>query len=90
MYRLSPTLRTTSSEEGGVVLDIAQGRMFELNPIATRMVSYLGEGRAKEEIIDTISREFETSRETVSSDFQQFLEILLENQLVEKDSLSDH
>ena len=90
MYRLSPTLRTTSSEEGGVVLDIAQGRMFELNPIATRMVRYLGEGRTKEEIFDTISREFETSRETVSSDFQQFLEILLENQLVEKDSLSDH
>lgn len=86
MYRLSQAVRSTRSEQGGILLDVAQGRMFDLNPVATRIVEYLREDRGESEIIDRISEDFSVSRDQVASDFQQFLMILIQQRLVEDDS----
>ena len=45
MYEVSTGVRSTRNEDGGIVLDIEQGQMFLLNPVATLILELVGEER---------------------------------------------
>jgi len=64
------------------VLDIHQGQMFNLNPVGSRILELLESGATEAEIVDTISREFSASRETVEMDVREFIGSLKEHKLV--------
>ena len=64
------------------MLDIHQGQMFNLNPVGSRILELLESGLAEADIVETISREFSTSRDIVEKDVREFIGSLKEYKLV--------
>jgi hypothetical protein len=76
MYTASNTLRTTQSEDGMIVLDVHQGRIFRLNTVASLVLKRLQEGQPESLIVDEISEEFCTRSEVVERDVCELLRAL--------------
>jgi Coenzyme PQQ synthesis protein D (PqqD) len=81
--KLSQYVRSTHNQDGGIVLDICQGRIFALNPLGSRILSSLEAGIGPERIIDGLIQEFGVSREIIEADVQEFLATLREYCLLE-------
>ena len=64
------------------MLDVQQGQMFNLNPVGSRILELLETGSADSDIVNVISREFNTSREVVENDVREFIESLRKHKLV--------
>jgi deoxyribose-phosphate aldolase len=64
------------------VLDIHQGQMFNLNPVGSRILELLESGATEADIVQTISREFSVSRDTVEIDVREFIGSLKEHKLI--------
>ena len=75
-------IRMTKCQEGGVVLDVVQGKMYGLNPVASRILELLSSGLTETQIKSEISRQFTVDIEIVDRDVDQFLHTLLELQVV--------
>jgi hypothetical protein len=84
MYRLSDTLRATHTQDGAILLDIQQGRIFTLNVVGSRILELLTAGSSTVAIADEISRQFEVSRETADQDSHQFIHALTQHRLIEE------
>jgi hypothetical protein len=82
-YRISTSLRSTHGLDGAVVLDVGRGRMFSLNPVASRMLELMKADASESEIVEVIAREFKASSEGVENDLRDFMEKLLEHNLIE-------
>jgi hypothetical protein len=83
MPRLSDNLRTTYTTDGAVILDIAEGRIFRFNLTGSRVLRMLEAGRARDEIISALIREFSADPTQAELDTGEFLAILQSNRLVE-------
>ena len=64
------------------MLDVHQGQMFNLNPVGSRILELLEKGSAEPDIVNVISREFNTGREVVENDVREFIESLKKHKLV--------
>ena len=64
------------------MLDIHQGQMFNLNPVGSRILELLESGSTEVDIVETVSREFNASREMVENDVREFIGSLKEQKLV--------
>lgn len=64
------------------MLDVEQGQMFNLNPVGSRILELLEKGSAEADIVNVITREFNTSREVVENDVREFIESLKKHKLV--------
>ena len=64
------------------MLDIHQGQMFNLNPVGSRILELLESGSTEADIVQAISREFNTSHEVVENDVREFIGSLKEHKLV--------
>jgi Coenzyme PQQ synthesis protein D (PqqD) len=84
MYRVSKGVRSTRGQDGAVVLDIRQGRIFSLNSMGSRMLALLSAGRIEQEIAAELSGEYGVSMETVESDLAEFIRALAGRALLEK------
>ena len=84
MHKVSEAVRSTRSQDGAIVLDIQQGRMFNLNFVGSRIVELLKAGFGESAIADEISREFEVSRDIANQDVQGFIWTLKEHGLVDE------
>jgi len=84
MHRVSDGVRSTHSQDGGVVLDIRQGQMFNLNLVGSRILELLKSGACEPEVVDAISREFDVSRDVVETDIREFIGTLKKHRLVEE------
>jgi hypothetical protein len=73
MLKLSEQLRSTHNQDGAVVLDVAQGKMFGLNPVASRILELLRKGLTELQIQAEVSREFCADIEIVRKDVDEFL-----------------
>jgi hypothetical protein len=82
LHRVSESVRSTHGQDGAVVLDIEQGRIFNVNLVGSRILELLEAGTPESAIADTISREFEVSRDTAIQDMQEFILALKERGLV--------
>jgi DNA-binding CsgD family transcriptional regulator len=83
--RISDNVRSTHSQDGGIVLDIRQGLLFRLNPVGSRMLDLLKQGYSESQIADEISRQFGVSREMVAADLKEFLSHLGRHHLLESE-----
>jgi hypothetical protein len=82
VYAVSSGVRSTSNEDGGIVLDIDQGQMFRLNPVGALILDSLSSGCAEIEIAKAISKQYSISEETAVADVREFLESLEEHKLI--------
>jgi Coenzyme PQQ synthesis protein D (PqqD) len=82
VYAVSSGVRSTSNEDGGIVLDIDQGQMFRLNPVGVLILDSLSSGCAEIEIAKAISKQYSISEETAVADVREFLESLEEHKLI--------
>ncbi len=84
-----PTHLTLSAEamarqvgEETVILDLASGNYFGLDPIGTRVWQLLGEGVSLSSACDLLLAEYEVSREQLESDLERLVGDLLARGLV--------
>jgi hypothetical protein len=84
MYRISEKVRCTHGQDGAVLLDIKQGRIFSLNVVGSRILELLEGGCCESKVVNSISREFEISPEIVENDFREFLTALQSQKLVKE------
>ena len=72
--------RTVGDET--VILDLASGTYFGLDPIGARIWALMGEGRTLAEICATMLDEYEVEREQLEADVLRLAAELLERGLV--------
>jgi|SRR5271170_5761304 len=84
VYRVSNAVRSAPTKDGATLLDIAQGRMFSLNPVGSRIFELLKNDCSRPEIVSQVIREFGASREIAEADVEEFLRSLKELNLVEE------
>jgi len=82
MYRVSDGVCSTHGQDGAIVLDVHQGQMFNMNLVGSRILELLENGSPEPDIVNVISREFNTSRDVVENDVREFIESLQKNKLV--------
>lgn len=82
MYRVSDTVRSTHGQDGAIVLDVQRGQIVRLNLTGSLIFQRLERGETVARIVDGISRDFCTSRESVQTDVTSFLKSLSEQGLV--------
>jgi hypothetical protein len=84
VYRLSRAVRSAHTKDGATVLDIAQGHMFSLNPVGSRILELLAQQFTRAQIVEEIVRNFGATRALVETDIDDFLGRLKELKLVEE------
>lgn len=82
MYEVSPGIRGTRNEDGGIVLDIDHGQMFRLNPVGALILESLAKGSTETETAKEISRQYCISEDIATADLREFLESLKKHNLV--------
>ena len=82
MYRLAEHVRTMSSEEGAVLLDLRQGKMVRLNPSGEFVVSALVNGDSECEISHALADFYRLGEEVAATDVREFIESLAECRLL--------
>jgi hypothetical protein len=85
MYIVSTGVRNTRNEDGGIILDIAQGQMFRLNPVGALILDLLKSGYAEIEIVKEVSSRYGVGEEIATVDVADFLKSLEENRLICKE-----
>jgi hypothetical protein len=85
MIKISETVRTSYAPDGAVLLDVSQGKIYGVNPVASRILRLLAEGLDSEQIQSEISREFTRDLETVRKDVTEFLAQLAKHRLIAGD-----
>ena len=76
MYRLSDQVRSTRTGDGGIVLDIQQGRMLQVNSVGAEILELLKQETSVAEIAGSIARIYSISEESAQADVQEFLQAL--------------
>lgn len=82
VYDVSAGVRNTRNDDGGIVLDIAQGQMFRLNPVGALIMTRLQEGHVEVEIAREIARQYNVSEEAAAIDLDEFLKSLEQHKLI--------
>jgi Coenzyme PQQ synthesis protein D (PqqD) len=82
MYRVSESVRSTHGQDGGIVLDVRQGQMFNLNLVGSRILELLKQGFTESAIVEEISQEFLVSHNTADKDMRDFIRSLQSHNLV--------
>jgi hypothetical protein len=72
--------RTVGDET--VILDLASGTYFGLDPVGARIWQMIGEGKTLAEICETMLEEYEVEREQLETDVLRLTGELLERGLV--------
>lgn len=88
MPTLRDRFRSVDTTDGGIVLDVDNGRMFRLNPTGMRMLALLQQEVPTERVAERISRECGVDVEIVRADLRDFSELLAERGLLPTDAPS--
>ena len=76
MSLLRETIRSTATPDGGIVLDIAGGRLYSLNPAATVVFQSMERGLSRAEAAAELSRRFGIPGDVAANDVREFSEAL--------------
>lgn len=74
--RLPEHLRYVSTSDGAVVLNIRNGIMFSMNPVASNIFEAVMEGRTEDQIVADISGRFEVESSRVLADLAVLMQDL--------------
>lgn len=83
MIQLSKNLRMVISSDGAAVLDLTQGKIFQLNPTGAAILDLLAQGYDEERVVVEIARRCHIECNLVSPDVQSFLHSLRDSGLIE-------
>jgi Coenzyme PQQ synthesis protein D (PqqD) len=83
MYKVPDAVRSTHNQDGGIVLDVDRGQIFNFNIVGSRIFELLKTGSSEAQIVKNVSQEFEVSADVAEADLQEFLETLRGHRLVE-------
>ena len=76
MARFSDTIRRISNADGSIVLDLARGTMFRLNPAGAKILDLLEQGFSPTQVAERLSVECDVPIGVVENDLRHFLESL--------------
>jgi hypothetical protein len=76
MSSASDRLRSTSTPDGSIVLNVENGKMFRLNPIGSLILTLLNTGTPIPQVLEEISRQCHIEVETIREDVLHFLSTL--------------
>ena len=65
-----------------VILDLASGTYYGLDPVGARIWQLMADGRALAQVCETMMSEYEVTRETIKRDVLALVQTLAEKQLV--------
>lgn len=74
--------------EETVILDLASGTYFGLDPVGARIWQLLGEGRTLAEVCESMLVEYEVSRDEIERDVNELLAALVDKSLIKVESAS--
>jgi hypothetical protein len=83
MFKVSGAIRSTSTEDGAVLLDINRGRILGLNRMGSRVFEMLQGGVDQDQIAGEISNEFGVDAAEVRNDVLDFIRTLQEHNVLE-------
>jgi hypothetical protein len=85
---VSEHLRIARDADGAMVLDLSGGQMYQVNPVASRILELLMDGLAEAAIAEWVAREFEIEHNRAEADVREFLETLEKHRLVTRNASS--
>ena len=80
--RLSPDVVFRDLEGEAVILDLARGRYFGLNPIGTRVWTLLDAGTPIDQIVATLAGEYDAEHERIERDVMALIDELSSRGLI--------
>jgi hypothetical protein len=83
MFKISGAIRSISTEDGAVLLDIHRGRILGLNRMGSRVFKMLEGGVDQNQIAGEISNEFGVAAGQVRNDVLDFIRTLQEHNVLE-------
>jgi coenzyme PQQ synthesis protein D (PqqD) len=88
MMRLSQNARRVTNSDGGVLLDLHHGKVFQMNGMGATVVELLANGSTEDRISVEISRRCGVDIAHVSADIHTFLASLKHFGLLDEDEES--
>ena len=83
MFKVSSAIRSTSTADGALLLDIHRGRILGLNRTGSRVFQMLEGGVDQNQIAGEISDEFGVDAGQVRNDVLDFIRTLQEHNVLE-------
>lgn len=78
-----PGVRSVTTDDGAVLLDLKTGKFFGLNPTAAAVWDGLNTGKDLPTLVVELAPRFGVSKERLSTDIHNLIEILLLHGLVD-------
>ena len=72
--------------EETVILDLASGTYFGLDPVGARIWQLLSEGKTQAEVCESMLGEYEVSQEEIERDLSNVLDAVVEKGLIKLES----
>ena len=73
---ISMNVRSTVTDEGVVLLDVSNGKIFHSNPIGSKVWLKLQQELPMPRIVDEVAAECNAPREQVEADVQEYIQSL--------------
>lgn len=86
MMRLSQNARRVTNSDGGVLLDLQYGKVFQINGMGATVVELLADGSTEDRISVEVSKRCGVEIARVSADIRAFLDSLKRYGLVDEDA----
>jgi Coenzyme PQQ synthesis protein D (PqqD) len=83
MFKISGTIRSASTPDGAVLLDVQQGRILSLNSMGSRIFQMLRGGLDENQIAGEISKDFGVDADYARTDILDFIRTLLEHKVLD-------
>ena len=75
--------KNVAVSEAGLLFNPVTGESFSVNPIGVEILNLLRDEKSFDQISDVILKKYSTDKQTLEKDFQDFLDILSHNNLLE-------
>ena len=75
--------RNLAISENGFVFNPTTGDSFSVNELGVLIINKIKEGKSKTDILEVIAKEYNVEKSTAEKDFNEFLKIVSNHQLVE-------
>lgn len=82
MLNTSNAIRSTSAEDGRVLLDVHHGQMFSVNVVGSKILELIELGWDEPAIVVEISQRFATRIDVVTADVRDFIEALRKHKIL--------
>jgi hypothetical protein len=76
--------KNIATSESGFIFNPGNDDSFSVNDMGTEIISLMKEGRSKAEIIDALSSKYDTEKNQVERDLEDFISLLVSFNLIEK------